>query len=86
MVDKIEKIENGVVKKRAVPYNRNGGMYYECFEPGATRDPLWFSTLDEVANFLQEKPNRRVRMEPGSAMTSKNIHIDGYPLCNSQNI
>lgn len=80
MVDRIEKIEGGRVTKSAIKYHRGGGRFYECFEPGQTRDPIWLSTLDEVADFLREIPNRRVRMEPGSAMTSRCIHIDGEPL------
>nr|WP_321510681.1 hypothetical protein [uncultured Celeribacter sp.] len=80
MVDRIEKIENGIVTKTAVRYRRNGGEFFECFEPGETRNPIWLSTLDEVATFLRAVPDRRVRMQPGSAMTSRHIHIDGDPL------
>lgn len=80
MVTRIEKIEGGVVTKTAVRFPRNGGDFFECFEPGQTRNPIWFSTLDEVAAFLREVPDRRVRMQPGNAMTSRHIHIDGLPL------
>lgn len=80
MVNRIEKIEDGVVTKTAVRFYRNGGEFFECFEPGETRNPIWLSTLDEVATFLRAVPDRRVRMQPGSAMTSRHIHIDGYPL------
>lgn len=80
MVDRIEKVEKGKLTKRAVRYPRNGGEFFECFEPGQTRNPIWFSTLDEVAEFLRAVPHRRVRMDPGSAMTSRYIHIDGDPL------
>ncbi len=80
MVDRIEKIENGVVTKTTVRYRRNGGSFFECFEPGETRNPIWLSTLDEVAAFLRTVPDRRVRMDPGSAMTSRHIYIDGEPL------
>lgn len=80
MVDRIEKIENSTVTKTAVRYCRNGGEFFECFEPGETRNPIWLSTLDEVATFLRAVPDRRVRTQPGSAMTSRHIHIDGDPL------
>ena len=80
MVNRIEKIENGVVRKTAVRFRRNGGEFFECFEPGETRNPIWLSTLDEVATFLRAVPDRRVRMQPGSAMISRHIHIDGGPL------
>ena len=55
MVDRIEKIENGLVTKSAERYHRDGGEFFECFEPGETRNPRWFLTLDEVANFLREE-------------------------------
>ncbi|WP_299304345.1 hypothetical protein [uncultured Litoreibacter sp.] len=42
--------------------------------------PVWLSSLDDVADFLLEVPNRRVRMEPGAAMTSRHIFIDGEPI------
>jgi trehalose utilization protein len=80
MVDRIQKIENGEVSKSAVRYSRNGGEFFECFEPGETMNPIWFATLDEVAAFLRSVPKRRVRMDPGSAMTSRHIHIDDEPL------
>ena len=80
MVDRIEKVQDGKVTKTAKKYPRNGGHFFECFEPGQTRNPRWFSTLDEVAEFLYEVPDRRVRMEPEAAMTSRFIHIDGEPL------
>lgn len=80
MVDRIEKVVDGVVTKTAERYPRNGGHFFECFEPGQTMNPIWLNTLDEVADFLREVPNRRVRMEPGAAMTSRSIHIDGEPL------
>jgi hypothetical protein len=80
MIDRIEKIESGKVKKTAVTYPRNGGYFFECFEPGQTMNPLWFATLDQVGEFLRAVPNRRIRMEPGDAMTSRHIHIDGEPL------
>jgi len=80
MVDRIEKIEDRKVTKTAVRYPRNGGQFYECFEPGQTMNPLWFDTLDEVANFLRAVPRRRVRMAPGAAITTRYIHIDGNPL------
>ncbi len=80
MVDRIEKIQDGKVTKRAVRYPRDGGHFFECFEPGQTMNPRWFDTLDKVADFLRAAPNRRVRMEPGNAMTSRFIHIDGEPL------
>jgi hypothetical protein len=80
MVDRIEKIENGTVTKTAVRYQCNGGEFFECFEPGQTMNPVWFSSLDNVAKFLRDVPKRRVRMQPGRAMTSKHIHIDGDPL------
>lgn len=80
MVDRIEKIGAGAVTKTVVRYPRSGGEFFECFEPGQTMNPIWFSTLDEVAAFLRTVPNRRVQMDPGSAMTSRHIHIDGDPL------
>ncbi len=80
MVDRIEKISDGVVVKTAVRYRRNGGEFFECYEPGETRNPIWLSTLDDVATFLRAKPNRRVRMQPGRAMISRHICIDGVPL------
>lgn len=80
MVDRIEKIEDGKVTKTAEKYPRDGGHFFECFEPGQTRNPIGLNTLDEVANFLRAVPDRRVRMEPGSAMTSRFIRIDGEPL------
>ena len=80
MVDRIDKIVNGKVTKSAALYHRNNGEFYECFEPGQTMNPIWFATLNEVAAFLREIPRRRVRMEPGAAMTSRHIYIDGVPL------
>ena len=80
MVDRIEKIEDGEVTKTTERYPRNGGHFFECFEPGQTMNPIWLNTLDEVADFLRAIQNRRVRMEPGSSMTSRHIHIDGEPL------
>lgn len=80
MVDRIEKIKDGKVTNTARKYPRDGGHYFECFQPGQTMNPIWLNTLDEVAEFLREAPNRRVRMEPGSAMISRFIHIDGEPL------
>jgi len=80
MVHRIDKIENGLVTKSAERYHRDGRDLFECFEPGQTRNPRWFLTLDEVANFLREVPNRRVRMGPGNAMISRCIYIDGEPL------
>ena len=80
MVERIEKIVNGEVTRATSRYTRDGGEFYECFEPGATRDPVWFSTLTEVAAYLRAKPNRRVRMEPGSAMISRHIYIDGIEI------
>lgn len=80
MVDRIEKIIAGVVTKSAVRYHRDGGDFFECFEPGQTMNPRRFTTLDEVADFLRAVPNRRVRMDPGRAMISRHIHIDGDEL------
>ena len=80
MVNRIEKIEDGKVTKIAEKYHRNGGLFFECFEPGQTMNPICLASLDEVAEFLRAVPNRRVRMEPGAAMTSRLIHIDGEPL------
>ena len=80
MVDRIEKVEEGKLTKTAVRYPRNGGEFFECFEAGQTKNPIWFSSLDEVAAFLRAVPNRRVRMHPGSALTSRYIFIDGDPL------
>ncbi|WP_299193061.1 hypothetical protein [uncultured Litoreibacter sp.] len=80
MVDRIEKIEDGIVRKTAERYPRGGGHFFECFEPGQTMNPVWPSSLDDVADFLLEVPNRRVRMKPGAAMTSRQIFIDGEPI------
>lgn len=80
MVDRIEKIMDGTVTKTVERYPRNGGQFFECFEPGQTMNPVWLNSLDEVANFLRAVPNRRVRMEPGAAMTSRHIFIDGEPI------
>ena len=80
MVNRIEKIEDCVVTKMADRFRRNGGEFFECFEPGEAKNLIWLSTLDEVATFLRAVPDRRVRMQPGSAMTSRHIHIDSDPL------
>lgn len=80
MVNRIEKIEDGRVTKTAERYPRDGGHFFECFEPGQTMNPVRLNSLDDVADFLRAVPNRRVRMEPGAAMTSRHIFIDGEPI------
>jgi len=76
MVDRIEKIEKGIVTKTTVR-NCRDGCVFEYFEPGETMNPRGFTTPDEVADFLLAVPNIRVRMEPGGAVTLRHIHNDG---------
>jgi hypothetical protein len=75
-VAKIEKIERGVVKQRAEP-NENG--VYICHEFGKNTDPIKFSTLDEVADYLRSNPKAGVRMNPGWSKISRSVFIDGVP-------
>ncbi|CUX05172.1 hypothetical protein AGR1C_pAt20163 [Agrobacterium fabacearum TT111] len=53
---------------------------YTCHHFGSNVDPLSFSTLDDVADFLRAHPRSGVRMYPSRKKISRNIHIDGIFL------
>jgi hypothetical protein len=73
-VSRIEYIKGGRVIKRAERY-KNGK--YRCHPDGQNKEEFWFSTLDEVAEFLRAHPGSGVRMKPGYGKISKHIYIDG---------
>lgn len=80
MVERIEKIENGVVVKTAA-LDPDG--FYHCLPRGQTSMALGgvkFRTLDECADYLiRVQPKGRIRMNPDWVMIVKHIHIDGVP-------
>jgi hypothetical protein len=43
-------------------------------------NPVWLNSLEDAADFLLAVPNRRVRLAPGVAMTSRHIFIAGEPI------
>lgn len=77
MVERIERIVNGVVLNIAA--TRNGR--YCCLPRGQTLTEyaVYFETLEEVAAYLIRHPRSSVRMDPGWDRIVDNICIDGTP-------
>lgn len=75
-VSRIEQIVGGKVMKRVVP-SKTGK--FRCFPKGMNTDPVWFTTLDEVADYLRTNLHSGVRMQPGDSKIVDHIHIDGLP-------
>ncbi|BAU38717.1 hypothetical protein APT_01635 [Acetobacter pasteurianus NBRC 101655] len=77
-VKRIEKIEGGVVTKRA---EVNAKGFYVCLPFGCNllRDAKLFRNLDDVAKYLRANPKAGVRMNPGWGKISEDIFIDGLP-------
>ena len=74
---RIEKIDtSGTAKQRAEP---SADGQYHCFCFGKNVDPVYFRTLDDVAEFLRKNPKAGVRMNPGWSKISRRIFIDGVP-------
>ena len=78
MVNRIEKIVDGEVLKRAAQ-DANGAFH--CYPEGQTlaRYRTLYYSLDDVAEFLIQNRRGRVRMTPGRALITDDIHIDGRP-------
>lgn len=72
----IERIKSGVVC--GTPKLYPGGKYH-CFIRGKNVDPIGFSTLEEVAEFLRANPRGGVCMDPGDGKIVDNIYIDKVP-------
>lgn len=75
-VKRIERIVGTAVLGRVEPASDGK---YRCLLKGSNMDPVAFSTLDEVADFLRMNPHGGVRMNPGWSKIVENIHIDGRP-------
>lgn len=76
-VTRIEKVDtSGSSKQRAEP---DADGQYHCFHFGKNVDPVYFRTLDDVAEFLRRNPKAGVRMNPGWSKISRRIYIDGVP-------
>lgn len=75
-VIRIEKIVSGRVVQKA---ERNEDGLYVCHAFGSNIDPLMFSSLDEVADYLRTNPRSGVRMNPGWSKISRFVFIDGLP-------
>lgn len=73
---RIERIKGGRVIGEPKLYS-NGK--YKCHPDGDNKSPVWCSTLEEVADYLQKNPGSGVRMDPGGGKISENILIDGVP-------
>lgn len=76
MVARIEKIEGGVVVQRAEP---DPTGRYHCLPEGQTMSKyaVYFSSLDDAADFLIANKRGRIRMNPGWSLIVDHIFIDG---------
>ena len=73
----IERIVGGRAVGRV---ERGSDGYYACHHFGSNVDPVSYSSLDDVADFLRACPRSGVRMNPGWKKISRNIYIDGVLL------
>jgi hypothetical protein len=78
LVDRIQRIVGQEVIQQAET-DKDGR--YHCFPEGQTKSKFaqYFSTLDEVAEYLLENERSQVRMNPNWSRIIDNIHIDGVP-------
>lgn len=76
-ISRIERIIGSVVTAKA---ERDPGGMFVGHRFGSNVNPVRFSSLDDVSDFLRANPGSGVRMNPGWSKISKNIYLDGTLL------
>lgn len=76
-VTEIERIVGGRV---VASVERGSDGNYACHHFGSNVNPVLYSSLDDVADFLRTYPRSGVRMNPGWKKIARNIYIDSVLL------